>query len=142
MYGFDFGSRKRQEEAILAETEDEDSLTLDVLVKSGGTRFTYIYDFGDSWKHDILIEKRLPATTAKVFPACVAGARSGPPEDCRGAWGYEELLAAVADFDHPEHEDRLEWLGENFDPEAFSVAKADAALAARFGRAKAPPAEG
>lgn len=144
MYDFDFGRRRRQEAAMLAETKDEDENdpTLDELVKSGMTKFTYIYDFGDNWKHDILIEKRLPATTAKAFPACVAGARSGPPEDCGGPWGYTELLAAVADPTHPEHKERLEWLGRKFDPEAFSVAKADAKLAARFKRARAAPAKG
>jgi hypothetical protein len=144
MHGFDFGRRRSPVAAMLAELVDEEEqeeMTLDELVKTGMTRFTYIYDFGDSWKHDVLIEKRLPATTATAFPACVAGARKGPPEDCGGLWGYEQLLAAVADPNHPDRKERLEWLGDNYDPEAFSVADADARLARRFRRA-APAAAG
>jgi hypothetical protein len=35
---------------------------------------------------------------------------------------------------HPEHRDQIEWIGDDFDPEEFSVKVADAAVAARFNR--------
>ena len=44
-----------------------------------------------------------------------------PPEDCGGTWGYQELLEAVKDPDHPEHALRLEWLGMSFDPDAADL---------------------
>jgi Plasmid pRiA4b ORF-3-like protein len=53
---------------------------------------------------------------------------------CGGPWGYQHLLAVITDPAHPEHKDQVEWLGDDFDPEDFAVAVADATLAARFNR--------
>jgi hypothetical protein len=47
------------------------------------------------------------------------GKRACPPEDCGGPWGYEEFLAAIANPDHEEHEEWLEWAGGEFNPEYF-----------------------
>jgi hypothetical protein len=51
-------------------------------------------------------------------------------------WGYANLVAAVADPDHPEHDDLLAWVGGSFDPEAFDMERADAGVVA-YGRAQA-----
>jgi|GEM_PF-2358658 hypothetical protein len=40
---------------------------------------------------------------------------------CGGIPGYYTLLEATRDPQRPEHEDMLDWIGEEFDPEAFSV---------------------
>jgi hypothetical protein len=140
LHAFDIGGERYSDPAMTDDVANETRLTLAGVAKTGLTRFTYTYDFGDDWDHDILIEKAPPATTAKAFPACVAGKRSGPPEDCGGVWGYEEMLAVLADPNHPEHEERREWVGEDFDPEAFSVADADAILGSIFRRTEPPPA--
>ncbi len=113
---------------------DENRMTLNRMVKSGVTRFTYTYDFGDDWEHGIVIEKPPLSAEGKSSPACVAGKRNCPPEDCGGIWGYQDLLGILADPAHPDHEERLEWIGGEFDPEAFSVEDADAALAGCFNR--------
>jgi hypothetical protein len=84
-------------------------------------RFIYEYDFGDSWEHEIRVEKILPAEPGITHPICLAGERAGPPEDCGGVWGYESLLEAIADPSHPEHEEMLEWVGDDFDPEALDL---------------------
>jgi hypothetical protein len=34
-------------------------------------RFTYEYDFGDCWVHDLRIEATLPVDPAKCYPVCV-----------------------------------------------------------------------
>jgi len=52
---------------------------------------------------------------------CVKGRRAGPPEDVGGVWGYQEFLEAIGDPDHPEHEEYLEWVGGEFDPEEFDL---------------------
>jgi Plasmid pRiA4b ORF-3-like protein len=59
-----------------------------------------------------------------------------PPEDCGGSLGYAELLEIVANPDQPEYDDRLEWLGGDFDPECFDLAEVNRKLmrSKRFGR--------
>lgn len=81
----------------------------------------YTYDFGDNWEHKIQLEKILPREKDVNYPICVKGKRACPPEDCGGVWGYAELLEAIKDPSHESHEELLEWLGENFDPEHFDA---------------------
>ena len=81
----------------------------------------YTYDFGDDWRHDVELEKILPREKNVTYPICLAGKRACPPEDCGGVWGYGELLEILADPNHEQHEDMLEWLGESFDPEYFGI---------------------
>lgn len=46
------------------------------------SRFTYQYDFGDSWDHDVVLEKILPImpNNIQVYPQCNQGKRACPPE--------------------------------------------------------------
>ncbi len=94
---------------------------LRAIADEGHKRFVYIYDMGDSWEHQVVIEKLLPAEEGVSYPVCVAGKRACPPEDCGGVWGYEELLEMIQDPDHPEHERMLEWVGGSLAPEAFNI---------------------
>lgn len=98
-------------------------------------RMRYIYDFGDHWQHDVVVEKVLVAEPGARYPSCIAGKGGCPPEDCGGVWGYADLRETLADPTHQEHEDRLEWLGletaAEFDPEAFDLAEANALLRGR-----------
>jgi hypothetical protein len=55
-----------------------------------GERFRYVYDFGAYWECDIRLEALLPQTSRQGYPGCTGGKRAAPPEDCRGAWGYQE----------------------------------------------------
>jgi hypothetical protein len=80
---------------------------------------SYEYDFGDGWEHHIVLEKIIPAVIGAKYPQCIGGARACPPEDCGGVWGYEDLLEVLADPDHEEYKELIEWLGKNFDPENF-----------------------
>ena len=84
-------------------------------------RFLYVYDFGDDWQHQIVVEKILPREQGRHYPVCVAGAMACPPEDCGGTWGYREFLEAITDPDHEEHESMIEWVGGGFDPEEFNL---------------------
>lgn len=84
-------------------------------------KLVYEYDFGDDWLHQVVVEKILPPEVGRSYPVCLAGKRSAPPEDCGGIWGYQDFLAAIGDPKHPEHEEMLEWVGGDFDPEAFDL---------------------
>ena len=132
LHAFDIEGRQYGDPRAVDDVADEKRVTLNGLIKSGVARFAYTYDFGDNWEHALVIEKSLPAVEALSRPVCTAGKRRCPPEDSGGPWGYCELLEVLADPAHPEHAERCEWLGEDFDPDDFNPKIADATLAARF----------
>jgi hypothetical protein len=109
------------------------SVTLRSVAPTVGARLSYVYDFGDDWRHDIVVESISRPLLDVTYPRCTGGRRAAPPEDCGGVWGYSDLLAVLADPDHPEHGERLEWLGldtaSDLDPAAFDVVEVDRALA-------------
>jgi hypothetical protein len=105
-------------------------------VAVAGSSFLYVYDFGDDWRHKVVVEKVFPAEPGVRYPLCTAGRRAGPPEDCGGPWGYRDFLIAIADPAHEEHESMLEWVGGRFDPEAFEPAEFEHRL--HLGRLSAP----
>lgn len=88
----------------------------------------YEYDFGDSWEHRLLVEKADAPVVPSGLAACTAGERSCPPEDRGGVFGYANLLEALADPAHEEHDDLLEWVGEDFDPQRFDWKAANTTL--------------
>jgi hypothetical protein len=47
------------------------------------------------------------------------------------AWGYENMLRAIADPADPEHADYIDRYGGSFDPNAFDLDEADAMMRAR-----------
>jgi hypothetical protein len=91
-------------------------------------KFRYLYDFGDSWEHEILVERVGPPEPGTRYPRVVAGKRACPPEDCGGVWAYARLLEIMADPSDPAYEARMEWLGGPIDPEAFDLEAADERL--------------
>jgi len=72
----------------------------------------YLYDFGDSWEHQVKLEKILPREKGVSYPRCVAGRRACPPEDCGGVGGYEAIVAGESEF----QEDFADYDPEHFDP--------------------------
>lgn len=92
----------------------------------------YEYDFGDSWRHLITLQKILPMEADMSEPYCTGGKRACPPDDCGGWPGYENLCAIMQDKKHKEHKSMLEWLGlrnaKEFDPEAFNPLQINADL--------------
>ena len=92
------------------------------------TSFTYEYDFGDSWNHQIEVEAVEMVPQALKVAVCLVGQRACPPEDCGGVSGFAEFLGAIGDPDHDEHQDSLSWVGGSFDPERFDLAAVNAAL--------------
>ena len=91
-------------------------------------RGSYDYDFGDGWEHRLLVEKREVPLALSGAATCIGGKRACPPEDCGGIWGYANMLDALGDPAHPEREETLEWLGEDFDPESFDPEAVNARL--------------
>ena len=102
---------------------------LSQFVQAGVKKFRYTYDFGDNWEHVIQVEKVLEPDPQVKYPRCVKGSRAGPPEDCGGPWGYGDFLDAIQNPDNEQHEEMLEWVGGEFDPESFDIEAVNKELA-------------
>ena len=110
----------------------EDGIPIDSILERENQWITYEYDFGDGWEHEIVLEKILPSNPGESVPKCIGGRRGCPPEDVGGIWGYEDFLKVYYDKAHPEHEEMVEWAGEDFDPERFDFEEVNRIL---FGEA-------
>jgi hypothetical protein len=108
---------------------DAATVTLADVARNPKDRIGYLYDFGDAWDHDILVEDVVQAEPGAAYPRCLTGRRAAPPEDSGGIWGYAHLCDVLADPEHPEHAERLEWLeldsAADFDPAAFDADEAN-----------------
>lgn len=98
----------------------------DVFTQKGQT-YVYIYDFGDDWTHKITLEE---ITDAKALKAsCIDGKGACPPEDCGGAFVYEEIKRLISkDPNSEEAMFHLECMGvmyDEFDPNEFDLEEAN-----------------
>jgi hypothetical protein len=108
---------------------DPRAFTLDQLDLVQGGRFQYRYDFGDDWLHDVTVEGAVPLPAGFLLPLCLGGARAGPPEDCGGVFGYDELVSALDRPKSVRAREIEQWLGRVFDPEELDLG----AINKRFG---------
>jgi hypothetical protein len=99
------------------------SVRLSTLLNRGQERFDYLYDFGDNWRHDIVVEGRRDGEADINYPALVDGAGRCPPEDVGGTSGFEVFLEAMAEPDHPEHHRLKQWYGKPFNPSDINERK-------------------
>ena len=105
--------------------KDANALTLGKLTKRAGKQFSYEYDFGDSWQHDVTVEAISPLVKGAAPLRCLAGERACPPEDCGSIGGYERLKTELRELTHSERDSLLLWLGGRFDASEFDMAGAD-----------------
>jgi hypothetical protein len=94
-------------------------------------RFGYLYDFGDSWEHDVLV-----VGSGGERPGVVAGEGVCPPEDVGGPHGYAHFRAVIVDPGHPEHDYLRNWAGSWND--RFDLAAADLRVQQTAGAVPAP----
>jgi hypothetical protein len=116
-----FGPPDPEDQFMVDDAEDERRVRVFSVLGRIGAKAVYTYDFGDTWEHSIVLEKRLPAAPNLVYPICIDGQLACPPEDCGGIPGFYDLLDAVRDPAHEQHQEMRDWIGDDYDPEAFSV---------------------
>jgi len=75
--------------------ENERTVRLSGILGRVGSKAIYTYDFGDSWEHGIVLEKRLPVEHNITYPVCIDGQLACPPEDCGGIPGFYDLVEAL-----------------------------------------------
>ena len=118
----------------------ERNAKLGKVVERAGGRLLYSYDFGDDWRHEIVVEDVLADDSAKPRAACLAGERACPPEDVGGVYGYAEFLEVIDDPSHEEHTHFVEWAGGAFDPNALDLEAVNVRLSNLAGRWRGPRA--
>jgi len=101
---------------------------IDVLEDTGAKTLKYLYDFGDGWEHTIKIERIEDAVPDLLYPRLLDAKGQCPPEDVGGPPGYEFFLAALADPEHEQHAEMLEWVQGNFDPHQVDFAVRQSAV--------------
>jgi hypothetical protein len=106
---------------------DESAVPLRVLPD----RFSYLYDFGDGWEHEVVV-----VGPGEERPGVVAGEGSCPPEDVGGPHGYADFRQVMADPDHPEHDHLRTWAGAWND--GFDLDAADQLVRQTVGAVPAP----
>jgi hypothetical protein len=127
LYRFEIGERAFEAPDEEAEGEDATRVKLNQLGLRPGNTFHYTYDFGDDWRHLVEVAAVEKADDQAWLPWVLDGARRGPPEDCGGPHRYSEIQQFVQrPLDDLDEEDRstVQWLGDSFDPEEFSIAQA------------------
>ena len=84
---------------------------------------------GDSWQHEILLEKILEPEPNVRYPRCVEGARACPPRGRAAASGaMATSWKRSATRSTRITRDMMEWVGGKFDPEKFLVDKVNKEL--------------
>ena len=84
-------------------------IKLSAIFTEKGQKFTYIYDFGDYWQHNITLEDIKEGTAKKA--ELLDGKGACPPEDCGGAGGYEWMREVLSNPENEEYESMRNWLG-------------------------------
>ncbi len=93
---------------------DEGKTLLAAVLKCEGDRLSYWYDFGDNWRHEVVLEGIQPAGGALKHPVCLAGERRCPPDDVGGVHGYELFLEVILDPKHKDYDQMVGWAGGHF----------------------------
>jgi hypothetical protein len=92
----EFGSPGEDHDS--AERQDETTATLAQVAGAERAKAVYSYDFGDDWRHDIVVEKIIPAEPGVAYPRCTAGRRDAPPEGIGGIEVFNEQFAEFGDL--------------------------------------------
>ena len=113
-------------------------LRLGTAITRGADRFVYVYDYGDNWRHEVIVEEVRDGDPEIEYPAFMDGARRCPPEDVGGPYGFMGFLEAILDPAHEEHRAMLDWYGGPFDPVGFDETRARLALENMARRRRGP----
>ncbi len=76
--------------------EDESGVSLAEALGTRNKRFLYVYDFGDNWEHDVVVENIVAGNSGSERPLCLGGKRHRPPEDCAARRATETSLRQSA----------------------------------------------
>jgi len=101
--------------------KDDKKFTLAKVLKDAIKEFEYEYDFGDGWRHRIVVEGIMVPTPYNDWPLCLTGENACPPEDIGGPGGFADFVQSMADPEGDDHFENWNWYGGPFDPKGFDV---------------------
>jgi hypothetical protein len=79
--------------------KDETKAALGQVAATAQVKIVYTYDFGDDWRHDIVVEQIVQAEPGVSYPRCTGGRRLAPREDSGGIWAHNENRGDDLPFD-------------------------------------------
>jgi len=100
---------------------DESRVPLEKVLRVEGDSVVYVYDLGDDWRHEVLLEKILPPDATANRPVCIGGERHCPPEDVGGVSGYQEFLEVIFEPNNEDFNHLVGWAGGPFQAEEFDL---------------------
>lgn len=100
---------------------DPRKITLSEFFISPKTMINYTYDFGDSWAHEIQLQKIIGPDEVSSLPICIKGKYACPPENCGSIPGYYNIIDVMSNPKHREYRSFVDWLSEPFDMEKFDI---------------------
>ncbi|HEX4377471.1 MAG TPA: plasmid pRiA4b ORF-3 family protein [Steroidobacteraceae bacterium] len=113
--------------------QDENEWRLRELLDTGVTEFECLYDFGDGWRHRIVVEPATRGGKSGPSPLCLAGENACPPENVGGPHRYVTFLRAIANPAGREHRELVRWIGGIWDPKGFDLNRVNRDLRALLG---------
>lgn len=102
---------------------DEAKYQLHTLEEGMAFMFSYMYDAGGGWEHQIHVEEIVPPTKPPLSsPILIAGERACPPEEVTDIHEYQQLITAFENPDSPDYHRLYELTGRpDFDPGVFDL---------------------
>jgi hypothetical protein len=93
---------------------------LSAVLDDGVRAIGYVYDMGDNWQHNIIVEKLKALEAGALYPQFLGGERRCPPEDCGSVPGYYEFLENIASKQNKKRKAALDWYGGPYDPDEIN----------------------
>lgn len=107
---------------------DERRVRLEQIVGAVRQRFTYLYDFGDDWLHNVVVESITTADASTTYPRFIDGREACPPDDVGGVPGHDSFREVMANPSHPDYAEMNQWVGGRFDAGSLDAERIEAAF--------------
>ncbi|MFV9511437.1 plasmid pRiA4b ORF-3 family protein [Tepidibacillus sp. LV47] len=104
---------------------DEKEVILEKFLKKEKDKCIYIYDFGDDWRHEIVLEKIVEPEQGATYPRCIKAMRLAPEEDSSGFWVEDETSEKV---DNKQLAEEINKVFQSFQKEAVAESNAGSDL--------------
>lgn len=100
--------------------QTDNQVRLHQLVETLPCEINYLYSQDEYWLHRLKVLEAIAMDDNLLYPLCVGGENSAPPEGVGGAHGYNDFLRCLARPNSPEGVEALQWIGGHWDVTAFS----------------------